>query len=120
MIQYNDMLLMITLRNRTGTVRVHNYSDILFIAVFTYVEKSANSLQDSHKYEGQFQDFIFQTSELLTASRRVQSTGGHMDRVPSLDQIDSQKERKQHAILNGRTDGLWCKVLCGVDEHQMP
>jgi hypothetical protein len=66
--------------------------------VFTYDERSTNSHQDSHKYEGQIQDFFFQATDLLTASRRVQSTGGH----PALDQMDSLKERKN---MQYETDG---------------
>jgi hypothetical protein len=61
---------------------------ISVIAVFTCNERSADSPQDSHKYKSQFQDFFFQTTECLTASRRVQSTGGHIDRFPALDQTD--------------------------------
>jgi hypothetical protein len=86
--------------------------------VFTYDERCANIPQDSHKYEGQFQDFFFQATELLVASRRVQSIGSRIDRFPALDQIDSLKERKQRAIRNGRTDAMWCKFLCELDEHQ--
>jgi len=59
----------------------------------------------THKYEGQFQGFFFQATEHLTVSRRAHSTGGHIDRFPALDQTDSPKERKQHAIWNGRTAG---------------